>query len=61
MWKDEDSNVGDCPALYEAPGGYVVQGKRLDDQTRTQLCDLGSDETAVFIPANVIDRLRSLA
>lgn len=61
MWKDKDSNVGDCPALYEAPGGYVVQGKRLDDQTRTQLRDLGGDETAVFIPVNVIDRLRNLA
>ena len=60
MWKDRDSNVGNCPAMYEAPGGYVVQGKLLDDATRAQLRDLGSDETAVFIPANVIDRIRGL-
>jgi hypothetical protein len=60
MWKDEGSNVGDCPAIYEAPGGYVVQGKFLDDETRAQLRDLGGDETAVFVPANVIDRIRDL-
>ena len=30
LWKDEGSNVGDCPAIYEAPDGYVVQGKILD-------------------------------
>jgi hypothetical protein len=61
MWKDADSNVGDCPALYEAAGGYVVQGKLLDDDTRAKLRDLGADETAVFVPANVLDRLRGLA
>ena len=60
MWKDADSNVGDCPAIYEAPGGYVVQGKFIDDETRAQLRDLGGDETAVFIPANVIDRIKGL-
>lgn len=61
MWKDAGSNVGNCPAMYEAPGGYVVQGKLLDETTRGQLRDLGSDETAVFVPANVIDRIRDLA
>jgi hypothetical protein len=61
MWKDDDSNVGDCPAIYEAPGGYVIQGKFIDDETRAQLRDLGGDETAVFVPANVIDRIRDLA
>jgi hypothetical protein len=60
MWKDSDSNVGDCPAIYEAPGGYVVQGKFLDDETRAQLRQLGDDETAVFVPANVIDRIKDL-
>lgn len=61
MWKDADSNVGDCPAIYEAPGGYVVQGKFLDDVTRAQLRQVGTDETAVFVPANVLDRLRDFA
>lgn len=60
MWKDAGSNVGNCPAMYEAPGGYVVQGKVLDEATRAQLRDLGSDEAAVFVPANVIDRIRDL-
>lgn len=60
MWKDASSNVGDCPAIYEAPGGYVVQGKSIDDETRAQLRDLGGDETAVFVPANVIDRIKGL-
>jgi hypothetical protein len=60
MWKDEGSNVGNCPAMYETDGGYVVQGKLLDDATRAQLRDLGGDETAVFVPANVIDRIRGM-
>jgi hypothetical protein len=61
MWKDRGSNIGDCPALYEVDGGYIVQGKLLGDQTRGQLRDLGNDETAVFVPANVLDRLRDPA
>jgi ADP-ribose pyrophosphatase YjhB (NUDIX family) len=61
MWKTGDSNTGNCPAMYAAPGGYVVQGKMLDDATRAQLRDLGGDETAVFVPADVIDRIRNAA
>lgn len=60
MWKDTNSSVGGSPALYEAPGGYVAQGWKLDDETRDQLRGLASDEDAVFIPANVLDRLRDL-
>jgi hypothetical protein len=61
MWKDDASNVGNCPAMYEAPGGYVIQGKVLDAETRAKLRDLGSDEDGVFVPANVIDRIKGLA
>jgi len=61
LWKTSDSNTGNCPAMYEAPGGYVVQGKTLDGETRAQLRDLGGDETAVFVPADVIDRIRGMA
>ena len=61
MWKDSGSGTGDCPALYRAPGGYVVQGKVLDAETRAKLRDLGGDEAAVFIPANVLDRLRDIS
>jgi len=61
MWKTSDSNIGGCPAQYRvtsAEGGYVIQGKRLDGPTRAQLRDLGADEDAVWVPANVIDRNR---
>lgn len=59
LWKDDRSGAGGCPALYEAPGGYVVQGVRLDAETRAQLRQLAEDEDAVFVPANVLDRLRA--
>jgi len=61
MWKDDASNAGECAALYRAPGGYVVQGDSVDDHTRRQLRDFGAGEGAVFVPANVIDRLRGYA
>ena len=61
LWKDAGSGGGGCPALYEAPGGYVVQGVRLDAETRAQLRQLADTEDAVFVPANVLDRLRDLA
>ena len=32
----------------------------LDAETRAQLRDLGGDEDAVFVPANVIDRIRDI-
>lgn len=58
MWKTEDSGTGNCPARYEvtsAEGGYVIQGKMLDAAARGQLRDLGGDEDAVWVPADVID------
>jgi hypothetical protein len=61
MWKTTGSGGGGCPALYEAPGGYVVQGVRLDEATRAQLRQLADDEDAVFVPADVLDRLREMA
>src|ERR1035441_7989752 len=44
--------------IRSAEGGYVVQGKVLDAETRAQLRDLGGDEDGVFVPDNVIDRIR---
>ncbi|MBL0886195.1 hypothetical protein [Myceligenerans indicum] len=59
MWKDENSTGGNCPALYRTAGGdYVVQGARLDADTRARLRDLAESEDAVVVPANVLDRLR---
>ncbi len=60
MWKTDGSAVENCPALYRAPGGYVVQGKTLDAETRAALRQLGGDEDAVFVPADVIDRIKGL-
>jgi hypothetical protein len=59
LWKDANSALGGCPALYRTPDGYVVQGKRLDDDQRAQLRDLGGDEDGVFVPTNVLERLRT--
>jgi hypothetical protein len=61
LWKDADSVGGDCPALYETEGGYVIQGIKLDDATREQLRQLADGEDAIFVPANVLDRLRIVA
>lgn len=60
MWKTDSSAVENCPALYRAPGGYVVQGKVLDAETRAALRQLAGDEDAVFVPADVIDKIRGL-
>ena len=60
QWKTSGSATGSCPAQYKAPGGYVIQGKKIDAATRAQLRDLGTDEDAVFVPADVIDRNRDL-
>lgn len=63
MWKDLDSRTGGCPSLsrvIKGPGGYVVVGKNLAASTRAQIPEVGDDETAVFVPANVLDRLREI-
>lgn len=57
MWKDGNSGGTGCPALYAAPGGYVVQGIKLDGETRGQLRQLADDEEGVFVPDNVLERL----
>jgi hypothetical protein len=58
LWKDTNSGGGGSPALYRVEGGYVAQGIKIDDATRALLRHLADDEDAVFIPANVLDRLR---
>lgn len=60
LWKDVFSGGGGCPALYKTEGGYVVQGVKLDEATRAQLRQLADGEDAVFVPANVLDRLREI-
>jgi hypothetical protein len=64
MWKDEGSGGGGCPSLSEAAmdgrAGYVVNGVLLDEAARAQIPHLGADEAAVWVPANVLDRLGNL-
>jgi hypothetical protein len=60
LWKDDGSGGGGCPALYRTEGGYVVQGVKIDDRSRAQLRQLADDEDAVYVPANVLDRLREV-
>jgi hypothetical protein len=61
LWKDLESGGGGCPALYRVPGGYVVQGKKLPAAAREKLRQLADDEDGLFVPANVLDRLRDEA
>ena len=58
LWKDIDSGAAGCPALYRTDGGYVVQGIQLTESERAQLRQLADGEDAVFVPANVLDRLK---
>lgn len=53
-----DSGGTNCPAFYKADtGNYVIQGWKLDDDTRAQLRKLAGNEDAVEIPASLIDAI----
>jgi hypothetical protein len=53
--KTSGSVGGNCPAVYRAENGnYVIQGWRIDADTRARLRDLADNETAVEVPADVI-------
>jgi hypothetical protein len=58
MWKDRNSVGGSCPALYEVEDGYVVQGLKLTAAEQAQLLNRADNEDGVFVPKNVLDRLR---
>lgn len=64
LWKDEDSNTGNCPSLTKAEGdgqpGYIVNGARIDETMRARIPHAGAGEGAVWVPANVIERIRGL-
>ena len=61
LWKDADSGGGGCPSLSRVPGGYVVNGIPVDEDTGAQIPHRNAGEVAVFVPWNVLDRLRDLA
>ena len=37
MWKDANSNTGDCPGISKVPGGYLVQGVPVGPATHEAL------------------------
>ena len=39
----------------------MVQGVKLSAEQRAELREVAPDEDAVFVPADVLDRLRTLA
>jgi hypothetical protein len=49
VWQAGPCVGGNCEGVYKAPGGYVIQGKKLGPATMARLSRLGDDETAVFI------------
>jgi hypothetical protein len=51
--KTKDCAGNNCSARYRVigvPGGKVLIGKRLDEETRAQLGPIGEDEYAVWVP-----------
>lgn len=57
--KDPESRSGQCPALYKTDRTdrttYVIQGWNLGPVARADLRDLAPGETAVEVPAEVLD------
>jgi len=71
MWKDTGSGGGGCPALMETLNeegqrGYCVVGKKTSPAMLAQAQEvagqndaaIAEDEYMVWVPANVLDRLR---
>lgn len=70
LWKDTGSGNTGSPALIEATNegapGYAVIGKTVSPSDTNAVTALGKphntrvaeDETVVWVPANVLDRLR---
>ena len=55
---DRTSKTGSSPGYYEADDGtYVIQGWILNPDETAQLTNIADNETAVKIPANVVDQL----
>lgn len=58
LWKDSGSGGGGCPSLSRVDGGYLVNGIPVDEETRAKIPHLGDGEVTVYVPDNVLDRLR---
>ncbi len=61
LWKTSGSSGGGCPSLSRVEGGYIVNGIPVDEQTRAKIPETAAvGEGAVFVPADVLDRLKDL-
>lgn len=64
LWKDEASNTGNCPSLSRAAAGgrdgYLIAGVPVGEATRSAIPHISDGETAVWVPANVIERIKNL-
>jgi hypothetical protein len=61
LWKTRDSGGGGCPSLSRVAGGYIVNGIPIDEETRARIPETAAvGEAAVFVPADVLDRLKDL-
>jgi hypothetical protein len=66
LWKTGTSGGNGCPALIKGDGGYYIQGKIVGADKRAALqtvtdanhASLSPDEDVIFVPADVLDRLR---
>lgn len=64
LWKDATSNVGNCPSLSKVDGGFIAVGARVGEKTAARInatFGIAQEEVAIFIPDNVLDRLRDTA
>jgi hypothetical protein len=44
--------------VTEGPAGYVIVGKPVDAAIRAQIPEVGDGEAAVWVPPDVIDRMK---
>jgi hypothetical protein len=58
LWKTAGSGGGGCPSLSRVEGGYVVNGVPVNEETRARIPHTAVGESAVFVPADVLERLR---
>jgi hypothetical protein len=59
LWKTDTSGGGNCPSLSKVEGGYIVNGIPVGEETRTRIPHAAAEgEAAVFVPFDVLDRLR---
>lgn len=54
LGKDPESGQNGCPSVYDDGDAYVIQGWKIDDQTRAELRDVADDEDAIRIPKRLM-------